>query len=58
VAQSNPPIEDPVLRAIREAPPEDEQITDEERAAILEGLEALRRGEVVSDEELSQKLGL
>jgi hypothetical protein len=52
------PAEDPVLRALREAPIDDEPVTDEEQAAIEEGLDALELGDVISDEELRRRLGL
>lgn len=49
---------DPVLQALMNAPLDDEPETDEERAAIEEGLADLERGDVVSDEELRRELGL
>lgn len=48
----------PVLRALRDAPEDDEELTPEEREAIEEGREAARRGDVVSSEELIRELGL
>jgi predicted transcriptional regulator len=48
----------PLLRSLRNAPDEDEEITAGERAAIEEGLEALDAGDVLSDEELAEQLGL
>ena len=50
--------EDRVLRALLNAPPDDEPETDEERALVAEGRAALERGEVVTDEELRRELGL
>jgi hypothetical protein len=50
--------EDPVVRALINAPDDDEPLTDDERAAIAEGLADLERGDVVSDEELRRELGL
>ena len=50
--------EDSVLRALVNAPLDDEPETVAERAAVAEGLEALARGDVVSDEELRRELGL
>lgn len=49
--------EDPVLRALMNAPYDDELESDEERAAVAEGLAALERGDVVPDEELRRELG-
>jgi hypothetical protein len=49
--------EDPVLRALANAPADDEPLTDEEAAAIQEGLDAIARGDVVSDAELDRLLG-
>ena len=49
---------DPLLRALMEAPLDDELETDAERAAVQEAWEAITRGEVVSDEELRIELGL
>ncbi|GEM_PF-627803 len=45
-------LSDPVLRALLTAPIDDEPETSEERAAVAEGREAWRRGELVSDAEL------
>lgn len=42
---------DPVLRSLENAPEDDEPETDEERAAVARAKEAVRRGEVISDEE-------
>lgn len=50
--------DDPVLRALLNAPLDDEPETDEERALVAEGRAALERGDVVSDEELRRELGL
>ena len=44
-------IYDPVLKSFLDAPEDDECETEEERAAVAEAKEALRRGEVMSDEE-------
>jgi hypothetical protein len=49
---------DPVLRAARHAPLDDEEETPEEAAAVQEAREALARGEVISDEDLRRELGL
>jgi hypothetical protein len=50
--------DDPVLRALANAPEDDEELTPEEEAAIQEGLDAIERGEVVSSAELRRSLGL
>ena len=50
--------QDPFLRALIQAPLDDEPETEEERTAIAEGRAALQRGDVVSHEELRRDLGL
>ncbi|MEW5929481.1 MAG: hypothetical protein AB1941_18660 [Gemmatimonadota bacterium] len=40
---------------LRNAPADDEPYTDEERAAVEEAYEAIRRGEVLSDEPRRQR---
>jgi len=50
--------EDPVLRSLRDAPPDDEPETPEERAAVEEAWEEHRRGEGMTTEELERELGL
>ncbi len=49
---------DPALRAARLAPLDDEPLTDEDRAAILEAEAGYRRGEWVTNEEMRRELGL
>lgn len=49
---------DPFLRALAMAPLDDETETGEEAAAAVAARDALRRGDVVSDEELVRELGL
>jgi len=49
---------DPVLRALANAPDDDEELTPEEDAAVQEGLDAIERGDVVSSAELRRSLGL
>jgi hypothetical protein len=49
---------DPFLHALAMAPPDDEPLTPEEEAAIQEGWDALKRGEVVSDADLRRAIGL
>jgi hypothetical protein len=48
---------DPVLRALLEAPPDDEPETHEERQAVQEAREELARGEVRTLEEVRRELG-
>jgi hypothetical protein len=48
---------DPVLRALLEAPPDDEPETEEERQAVQEAREELARGEVRTLEEVRRELG-
>jgi len=48
--------DDPVLRAFMEAPEDDEPLTDEDIAAIEEGLEDVRAGRVVSHDEARRLL--
>ena len=50
--------DDPVLRALLNAPLDDEPETDEERVLVAKGLADLERGDVLSDEELRRELGL
>jgi hypothetical protein len=49
---------DPVLRALLEAPPDDEPETDEERRAVQEAREDLARGEVRTLAEVRRALGV
>ena len=42
---------------LRDAPSDDEPETDEERAAVAEAREALKRGDVVRGEDLERELG-
>ncbi len=51
-------LEDPVLRSLMLAEPDDEPLTPEETAAADEGLAAAARGDVISTEELCRELGL
>lgn len=50
--------EHPALRAARAAPIDDEPETEEERRRVQEARDAVRRGDVISDEELAKELGL
>ena len=48
---------DPLLRALMEAPEDDEPETEEERAAVQEAREQLARGEAIADDEVWRRLG-
>jgi hypothetical protein len=50
--------QDSFLRALVQAPLDDEPETEDERAAVAEARGALERGEVVSDHDLRRALGL
>lgn len=50
--------EDPVLRALREAPIDDEPETPEEREATREALDAAESGDAISHEDLKRELDL
>ncbi len=52
------PESDPVLLALANAPIYDEEETDEERAAVTEGLADMAAGNFVTLEELRRELGL
>ncbi len=49
---------DPVLRALENAPEDDEPLTQEDVEALEEGRRALEAGDVISNEELKQELGI
>jgi hypothetical protein len=49
---------DPVLRALLEAPLDDEPEADDERQAVQEAREELARGEVRTLEEVRRELGV
>jgi CO dehydrogenase/acetyl-CoA synthase beta subunit len=49
---------DPVLRAMLEAPEDDEPEMEEERAAVTEAQEDFKAGRVVSHQELKREFGL
>ena len=49
---------DPVLRALIEAPEDDEPETDEERAAVAEAYEDLAASRVVSFEDVKREFGV
>ena len=48
---------DPVLRALMDAPIDDELETEQERAAIAEADAQIARGELIDDEDLWAELG-
>ena len=49
---------DPVIRAMRAAPVDDEEVTDEDREDIAEGQRDIAAGRFISDDQLRRKLGL
>lgn len=49
--------DDPFLRALANAPEDDEPLTPEDIAAIEEGLADLAAGRVISNDELWRRLG-
>lgn len=49
---------DPVLRALLRAPEEEEPVSEEERNALREAEEDVRRGEILTHEEMKDELGL
>ena len=53
-----PSEEHPLVRKLREAPIDDEPLTDEERRLIDEAREAEEHGDVISHEQLKHDLGL
>lgn len=48
--------QDPFLAALARAPFDEEPETEEERQAVQEARDALARGEVITDEQLTQEL--
>lgn len=50
--------DDPLVRALMNAPAMDEPLSEEDRQALEEGRRALEAGEVVSHEELRKAIGL
>lgn len=50
--------DDALLRALMNAPEDDEPLTDADREALEEGRRALDAGDVVSHEELRKAIGL
>jgi len=49
---------DPFVHALKNAPEADEPLSDEDREALEEGRRALDDGDVVSDEEFRETLGI
>ena len=49
---------DPMMRALLEAPEDDEPETQEERAAVAEAYEDIAAGRVVTMEEIKHEFGL
>ena len=48
--------DDPVLKALRDAPPDDEPLMEEDVAALEEAYEDLAQGRVFSHEEVWRRL--
>lgn len=44
--------EDPVLKALRDAPPDDEPVTEEDRIALEEAWEDVRQGRLTAHKEI------
>jgi hypothetical protein len=53
-----PRMQDPALEALANAPYDAEPVTEEEEHLVEEGREAVRRGEVLTTDELIRSLGL
>jgi hypothetical protein len=53
---NSPPPDDPVLRALRQAEPDDEPVTEEERRDIREAEEEPEPG--LSSEDVRRELGI
>lgn len=51
-------VDDPLIRALHEAPDDDEPETPEEHAAVEEARSEADRGELVPHEEAMRRLGL
>lgn len=47
---------DPVLKALQDAPPDDEPLTEEDAAALEEAWEDVRQGRLVSHEEVRRQV--
>lgn len=51
--------DDPFIRRLEEAPPEDEEISAEEEAAVQEALEELAKGaRLISLDEIKREFGI
>ena len=50
--------DDPLVRALMNAPDMEEPLSDEDREALEEGRRALEAGDIVSHEELRKAIGL
>ena len=48
--------DDPVLSALRNAPPDDEPLTDEDRAALEEAWDDVRHGRTIPHEEVRRRV--
>ncbi len=52
------PLADPMLMVLMNAPEDDEDLTDEDLAAIAEGEADIARGDVVSSEDVKRRFGI
>ena len=50
--------DDPLVRALMNAPEDDEPLSEADREALAEGRRTFAEGDVVSDEELRAQLGI
>ena len=51
-------LQDPFLKALADAPWDDEPLTDEDRAAVAEAREDIAAGRTISVEDLRKELGI
>ncbi|MCH8060894.1 MAG: hypothetical protein IH861_00140 [Chloroflexi bacterium] len=49
-------LRDPVLRALREAPEDDEPETEEERTAMMEAYEDLKSGNIIPSDKILDEI--
>ena len=49
-------LRDPVLRALREAPEDDEPETEEERTAVMEAYEDLKSGNIIPSDKILDEI--
>ena len=49
---------DPVSKALRDAPPDDEPMTEEDLVALEEALEEVRQGRITPHEEVRRRVAI